>query len=112
MTCPSNETAADIRRMKLFAALQGCHFTPPRRAKTPRPLSSLKQPSETDHSAEWRSCLRKTGFDSQRAAERFAEKAYVERGVRLRVYFCEHCRKYHLTKRMHEYPLPKGVEPK
>lgn len=47
--------------------------------------------------AYW-SCEKKTRYRSQDEAKRVADKVKHLRGTNLRIYYCEHCRGYHLTK--------------
>lgn len=51
----------------------------------------------------YRQCAKKTGYSSQRHAEMIARNVEKERGDKLRVYHCEICGQYHLTKRPHEF---------
>lgn len=45
-------------------------------------------------------CWRKQRYYRQQNANKAAARAFLERGVLLRVYMCEHCGRYHLTKEL------------
>lgn len=45
------------------------------------------------------SCLRKSGYPTREAAQQWADRCAALRGWRLRVYQCEACNKFHLTKK-------------
>lgn len=50
----------------------------------------------------YKMCLKKKTYPTWEAACKVAEKVFLERGVKLRVYFCPLCHKYHLTSRLEE----------
>ena len=50
---------------------------------------------------EWaKSCLKKNRYETKEGARFIQRKAYRERMHKLRVYFCEHCNGWHVTKRL------------
>lgn len=70
--------------------------------KRPRPLSSLLMPRERhkdEHKRRYFSCEKKQRYRTQHIAREAANRAFTERGVRLRCYYCQYCNGYHLTKR-------------
>jgi len=67
-----------------------------------RPFSSWLMNAQDEHPGKFKyfSCSRKVRYATQSEATRQARKAEKERGVEIRVYFCNFCNGYHLTKQM------------
>lgn len=48
----------------------------------------------------YKMCLKKKFYPSWDSACKVADKVLSERGVKLRVYYCPLCHRYHLTSRL------------
>ena len=52
---------------------------------------------------EWAcSCLKKNRYETKEMAIKIKRKSYRERRHKLRVYFCEHCNGWHVTKQIRD----------
>lgn len=65
-----------------------------------RPVSSFKMSvsDERGGRTKYFSCRRKKRYATHSEATRKAKRAGMKRGVKLRVYFCNFCGGFHLTK--------------
>lgn len=51
----------------------------------------------------YRQCGKKSAYNSESEARKYAQKSKSLRGVRLRIYQCPFCRKYHLTSKVNSF---------
>lgn len=64
-----------------------------------RSMFQLKHESSNKRRSYF-SCRKKIRYNNQHEATVHAHKAEMARGVRLRVYWCQNCGGYHITKKM------------
>jgi len=85
------------RRTAALLALSGCRIRNPRKSI---PLRDLTPSAEKLNHAGivWRQCKKKCAYETEALARKAANACFAKRGVRLRVYKCYYCKRFHLTK--------------
>lgn len=70
----------------------------PKFEKIRRPKDALERIRHDDQKLIWAMCLKKAQYTTHGEASRVVRKAKEMRGVKLRVYECPVCLKFHVTK--------------
>lgn len=92
------------RKEQALNALLGCRVSKPHKHPSKKKLHvPIKFNGEHVPGNVFSQCRKKAAYDSNRFAERVCERILKERGVSLRVYSCDFCGKYHLSKKLNKF---------